>query len=103
MSNPQFFKVGHGGGRFVAAQWYCGDLIFFACRKSHAETYVPSQHQYDKLMMKDMHMPKLAKYAADTMLVIRISFMNELANVAELLGIDIENVLRDITSDNRMG
>jgi len=67
------------------------------------QLYAPFQRQHEKLMIMDVRSAELTKYAANAMLATRISFMNELANLAELIGADIENVRRGIGSDSRIG
>jgi UDPglucose 6-dehydrogenase len=67
------------------------------------QIYAPFQRHHDKLMVMDIRSAELTKYAANAMLATRISFMNELANLAESLGADIENVRRGIGSDSRIG
>jgi len=67
------------------------------------ELYAPFQRNHDRLMLMGVRSAELAKYAANAMLATRISFMNELANLAEALGADIEEVRRGIGSDPRIG
>ena len=65
--------------------------------------YAPFQRNHERLIVTDVKSAELTKYAANAMLATRISFMNELANLAEVLGADIEMVRQGIGSDPRIG
>jgi UDPglucose 6-dehydrogenase len=67
------------------------------------ELYAPFQRNHDKLIFMDVRSAELTKYAANAMLATRISFMNEMALLAERLGADIESVRKGIGSDPRIG
>ncbi len=67
------------------------------------ECYAPYNRNHEKLIFMDVRSAELTKYAANAMLATKISFMNEIANLAERLGADIEQVRHGIGSDPRIG
>lgn len=68
-----------------------------------SELYEPFNRNHDRMLIMDIRSAELTKYAANGMLATKISFMNEIANIAERLGADIEKVRQDIGSDSRIG
>ena len=103
VSNPEFLKEGAAVEDFMRP-----DRIIVGSEDERAtallrELYAPFQRNHDRLMLMGVRSAELAKYAANAMLATRISFMNELANLAEALGADIEEVRRGIGSDPRIG
>ena len=103
VSNPEFLKEGAAVEDFQRP-----DRIVVGADHPRAvevmrAIYSPFQRNHDKLMVMDVRSAELTKYAANAMLATRISFMNELANLAETLGADIEQVRRGIGSDSRIG
>jgi UDPglucose 6-dehydrogenase len=103
VSNPEFLKEGAAVEDFQRP-----DRIVVGADHPRAievmrSIYAPFQRNHDKLMVMDVRSAELTKYAANAMLATRISFMNELANLAESLGADIEQVRRGIGSDSRIG
>ena len=67
------------------------------------ELYEPFSRNRDKIMVMDVRSAEFTKYAANCLLATKISFMNEMSNLAERLGVDIEQVRRGIGSDSRIG
>jgi UDPglucose 6-dehydrogenase len=103
VSNPEFLKEGAAVEDFQRPDRIVVGLDSPRAEEVMRQIYAPFQRQHDKLMVMDVRSAELTKYAANAMLATRISFMNELANVAESLGADIENVRRGIGSDSRIG
>ena len=103
VSNPEFLKEGAAIDDFMRP-----DRIVIGVDDRRAEEimrsiYNPIQRNHDRLIVMDVRSAELTKYAANAMLATRISFMNELANLAEKLGADIELVRKGIGSDERIG
>jgi UDPglucose 6-dehydrogenase len=103
VSNPEFLKEGAAVEDFMRP-----DRIVVGADDERAiaamrAVYAPFQRSHERLMVMDVRSAELTKYAANAMLATRISFMNELANLAERLGADIEMVRQGIGSDPRIG
>jgi UDPglucose 6-dehydrogenase len=103
VSNPEFLKEGAAVEDFQRPDRIVVGLNSAKAEEIMREIYAPFQRQHDKLMVMDVRSAELTKYAANAMLATRISFMNELANLAESLDADIESVRRGIGSDSRIG
>jgi UDPglucose 6-dehydrogenase len=103
VSNPEFLKEGAAVEDFMRP-----DRIVVGGADEQAihlmrALYAPFQRNHERLIVTDVRSAELTKYAANAMLATRISFMNELANLAEKLGADIEMVRQGIGSDPRIG
>ncbi|MSS76794.1 MAG: UDP-glucose/GDP-mannose dehydrogenase family protein [Methyloglobulus sp.] len=103
VSNPEFLKEGAAIGDFMKP-----DRIVIGTDNPRTTEllkalYAPFTRSHERIIAMDVRSAELTKYAANAMLATKISFMNELANLAEHLGADIEHVRNGIGSDSRIG
>jgi UDPglucose 6-dehydrogenase len=103
VSNPEFLKEGD-----AVADCLRPDRIIIGADDARAVTvlrrlYAPFNRKRDRVVEMDVRSAELTKYAANAMLATKISFMNEIANIAERVGADIEQVRQGIGSDPRIG
>ncbi|KVW36002.1 UDP-glucose 6-dehydrogenase [Burkholderia ubonensis] len=107
VSNPEFLKEGAAVDDFTRP-----DRIVIGCdddvpgeraRELMKKLYAPFNRNHERTLYMDVRSAEFTKYAANAMLATRISFMNELANLADRFGADIEAVRRGIGSDPRIG
>jgi UDPglucose 6-dehydrogenase len=103
VANPEFLKEGAAISDFMKP-----DRIVVGTENPRAiqvmrELYGPFNRNHERLLFMDIRSAELTKYAANSMLATKISFMNELSNIAEILGADIEKVRIGIGSDPRIG
>ncbi|AEP30578.1 UDP-glucose dehydrogenase family protein [Brumicola nitratireducens] len=103
VSNPEFLKEGAAVNDCMRPDRIILGTDSEYAEKKLRELYSPFNRNHDKIIVMDVRSAELTKYAANCMLATKISFMNEMANLAELMGADIENVRKGIGSDPRIG
>lgn len=102
-SNPEFLKEGAAIDDFTKATRIVIGAETAQALELMRELYAPYNRNHDKIIAMDIRSAELTKYAANAMLATKISLMNELANIAERIGADIEHVRIGIGSDPRIG
>ena len=103
VSNPEFLKEGAALEDFMKPDRVVIGTDNPRTTELLRELYAPFNRNRDRLIAMDIRSAELTKYAANAMLATKISFMNELSNLAERLGADIEQVRHGIGSDSRIG
>lgn len=103
VSNPEFLKEGAAVNDCLRPDRIVVGTSRPDIAEKMRELYAPFNRNHDRMIVMDVRSAELTKYAANCMLATKISFMNEMANLAEILGADIENVRRGIGSDERIG
>lgn len=107
VSNPEFLKEGAAVEDFMRPDRIVigtsTDAAGLRAREQIRKLYAPFNRHHERTYYMDVKSAELTKYAANAMLATRISFMNELANLADIVGADIEAVRHGIGSDSRIG
>jgi len=103
VSNPEFLKEGAAVSDCMKPDRIVVGTENEDSREVMRELYAPFNRNHDRMIFMDVRSAELTKYAANCMLATKISFMNEISNLAELLGADIEAVRHGIGSDSRIG
>ena len=102
-SNPEFLKEGNALEDFNRPARIIVGTSSEEARRVMRDVYAPFNRNFDKMMMMDTRSAELTMYAANAMLAAKISFMNEIANLAERVGADVESIRQGIGSDPRIG
>lgn len=102
-SNPEFLKEGAAIKDFMSPDRVVVGVESERARKIMARLYKPFMLVNDRMIFTDIPSAEMIKYAANAMLATRISFMNDIANLCELVGADVNMVRKGIGSDNRIG
>jgi UDPglucose 6-dehydrogenase len=101
-SNPEFLKEGYAVDDFMKPDRIIVGVDDARSTEQMRQLYAPFNRNRDRLVVMDVRSAEFTKYAANCMLAVRISFMNEMANLADRLGVDIEQVRHGIGSDPRI-
>jgi UDPglucose 6-dehydrogenase len=103
VSNPEFLKEGDAVNDFMKPERIVVGVDNPRTKELLRNLYSPFNRSHERFIAMDVRSAELTKYAANAMLATKISFMNEIANIAERAGADVEAVRRGIGSDSRIG
>lgn len=103
VSNPEFLKEGAAINDFMKPDRIVVGTDSEKAEKLLRELYAPFNRNHDRMIVMDVRSAELTKYAANALLATKISFINEIANLAEKLGADVEKVRNGIGADPRIG
>jgi UDPglucose 6-dehydrogenase len=103
VSNPEFLKEGAAVDDFMRPDRVVIGTDSEDARKLMRELYLPFMRNHERLLFMGVRDAEMTKYAGNAMLATKISFMNEIANLCERMGVDVENVRQGIGSDSRIG
>lgn len=103
VSNPEFLKEGAAVDDFMKPDRIVVGTNSEKARKVMHELYEPFMRTRDRVLFMGIREAEMTKYAANAMLATKISFMNEIANMCDIMNVDVEDVRRGIGSDSRIG
>jgi len=103
VSNPEFLKEGAAVDDFMRPDRIVVGTNSEKARKIMHELYEPFMRTRDRVLFMGIREAEMTKYAANAMLATKISFMNEIANMCDIMNVDVEDVRRGIGSDSRIG
>ncbi len=103
VSNPEFLKEGAAIDDFMKPDRVIVGTESDRARELMHQLYAPFNRNHERTIFMGVRDAEMSKYAANSMLATKISFINEISNLCELMGVDVENVRRGIGSDSRIG
>jgi len=103
VSNPEFLKEGAAVNDFLKPDRIIVGVDSQRAAEQMRRLYAPFSRNREKMISMKVRDAEMTKYAANSMLATKISFMNEISNICERLGVDVENVRKGIGSDSRIG
>ncbi|HET9122296.1 MAG TPA: UDP-glucose/GDP-mannose dehydrogenase family protein [Acidiferrobacteraceae bacterium] len=102
-SNPEFLKEGDAVADFMRPDRVIVGCDSEAVRETMRDLYMPFMRNHERILFMSVRAAEMSKYAANAMLATKISFMNEIADLCERVGVDVESVRVGIGSDARIG